>query len=74
MKKLGSGVLVGLIALGLLLCALLVLLPQLINTDELKSTLLAQVKAQTGREVVIEGDIGWRLLPCLRLTLPRLTL
>ncbi|OCA64703.1 cell envelope biogenesis protein AsmA [Aeromonas piscicola] len=64
------------ILLGLALAALVVItaLVKLIDPNEFKPQLVEQVRKSTGRELVMEGDIGWRFWPSLGLSLERVAL
>ncbi len=42
------------------------------NPNDYKSEIVDQVKTNTGRELVIDGDIDWRLLPSIGLTLGKI--
>ena len=57
------GILVGLLVAVVVLAALI--LPQVINTEKIRDEIAAQVKAKTGRDLVISGDIGWSVFPWL---------
>ncbi len=43
-----------------------------INPNDYKPEIVDQVKSNTGREMIIEGDINWRLLPNIGLTLGKI--
>ncbi len=61
-----------LIAISVLLVlggALLFAATRMLDTEQLKALLIQQVRQQTGRELVIDGAIGWRIFPSLGLTL-----
>lgn len=64
------------ILLGLALAALVSIgaLVSLIDANQFKPLLVDQVRKNTGRELVIEGDIGWRFWPSLGLSLERVQL
>ncbi|MGY3904631.1 AsmA family protein [Aeromonas lusitana] len=64
------------ILLGLALAALvaIVALVSLIDPNQFKPQLAEQVKKNTGRELVMEGDIGWRFWPSLGLSLEKVAL
>lgn len=64
------------IVLGLALAALvaIVALVSLIDPNQFKPQLAEQVKKNTGRELVMEGDIGWRFWPSLGLSLEKVAL
>ena len=48
---------------GLLLLVLIagVVLTQVVDTDRVKRLLVEQTKEKTGRTLVINGDLSWRL-------------
>ncbi|MGY6039829.1 AsmA family protein [Aeromonas sp. AE23HZ002T15] len=64
------------ILLGLALAALvaIVALVSLIDPNQFKPQLADQVKKNTGRELVMEGNIGWRFWPSLGLSFERVAL
>ncbi|MGX5833200.1 AsmA family protein [Aeromonas piscicola] len=64
------------ILLGLALAALvsIVALVSLIDPNQFKPQLVEQVRKSTGRELVIQGDIGWRFWPSLGLSLEQVAL
>ncbi|MGY3896635.1 AsmA family protein [Aeromonas enterica] len=64
------------ILLGLVLAALvaIVALVSLIDPNQFKPQLVEQVRKSTGRELVMEGDIGWRFWPSLGLSLEKVQL
>lgn len=64
------------ILLGLALAALvsIVALVSLIDPNQFKPQLVDQVRKSTGRELVIQGDIGWRFWPSLGLSLEQVAL
>lgn len=64
------------ILLGLALAALIAIaaLVSLIDPNQFKPQLAEQVKKSTGRELVMEGDIGWRFWPSLGLSLEKVAL
>lgn len=64
------------ILLGLALAALIAIaaLVSLIDPNQFKPQLAEQVKKNTGRELVMEGDIGWRFWPSLGLSLEKVAL
>ena len=64
MKK----VLVGLLILPLLLLAAALVVPSFIDWNEYKSEIAAWVKAVTGRDLLINGDIRFAILPAPALT------
>lgn len=45
-----------------------------INPNDLKPLLISEVKKQTGRELVISGDIQWRFFPTLGISVEALAL
>ncbi len=55
------------ILLGLALAAVVAIaaLVSLIDPNQFKPQLAEQVRKSTGRELVIQGDIGWRFWPSL---------
>lgn len=64
------------IVLGLALAALvaIIALVSLIDPNQFKPQLAEQVRKNTGRELVMEGDIGWRFWPSLGLSFERVAL
>lgn len=64
------------ILLGLALAAVvaIVALVSLIDPNQFKPQLVEQVRKSTGRELVIQGDIGWRFWPSLGLSLEQVAL
>lgn len=64
------------ILLGLALAALvsIVALVSLIDPNQFKPQLVDQVRKSTGRDLVIQGDIGWRFWPSLGLSLEQVAL
>ncbi|MNH86110.1 putative assembly protein [compost metagenome] len=64
------------ILLGLALAAVVVIaaLVSLIDPNQFKPQLAEQVRKSTGRELVMEGDIGWRFWPSLGLSLEKVQL
>ncbi|MFM5145661.1 AsmA family protein [Aeromonas rivipollensis] len=64
------------ILLGLALGAVVAIaaLVSLIDPNQFKPQLAEQVRKSTGRELVMEGDIGWRLWPSLGLSLEKVQL
>ncbi|WP_348685276.1 AsmA family protein [Aeromonas bestiarum] len=64
------------ILLGLALAALvsIVALVSLIDPNQFKPQLVEQVRKSTGRELVMQGDIGWRFWPSLGLSLEKVAL
>ena len=56
-------ILVGVVILVVVLVAAAVIVPFLIPTDTIKQELQAQVKAATGRDLAIDGDFAFSLLP-----------
>ncbi len=69
--KLLFGVLLGLV---LLLTAAVVTIPLLLEPNDFRDDIVAQVKKHTGRDLVIGGDIGLSVFPWLGITLAELTL
>ena len=64
------------ILLGLALAAVVAIaaLVSLIDPNQFKPQLAEQVRKSTGRELVMEGDIGWRFWPSLGLSLEKVQL
>jgi AsmA protein len=64
------------ILLGLALAAVVAIaaLVSLIDPNQFKPQLVEQVRKNTGRELVMEGAIGWRFWPSLGLSLEQVTL
>ncbi|WMX33612.1 AsmA family protein [Aeromonas caviae] len=64
------------ILLGLALAAVVAIaaLVSLIDPNQFKPQLVEQVRKSTGRELVIQGDIGWRFWPSLGLSLEQVAL
>lgn len=64
------------ILLGLALAAVVAIaaLVSLIDPNQFKPQLAEQVRKSTGRELVIQGDIGWRFWPSLGLSLEKVAL
>lgn len=64
------------ILLGLALAAAVAIaaLVSLIDPNQFKPQLAEQVRKSTGRELVMEGDIGWRFWPSLGLSLEKVQL
>lgn len=64
------------ILLGLALAAVVAIaaLVSLIDPNQFKPQLVEQVGKSTGRELVIQGDIGWRFWPSLGLSLEQVAL
>ncbi len=64
------------ILLGLALAAVVAIaaLVSLIDPNQFKPQLVEQVRKSTGRELVMEGDIGWRFWPSLGLSLEQVAL
>ena len=65
--KIVKWVLYILICILLLLIACSIVLPYFINANQYKSQIQALVKKQTGRHLILEGDIHWRLFPSAKL-------
>ncbi|MEJ6016539.1 AsmA family protein [Aeromonas caviae] len=61
---------------GLALAAVVAIaaLVSLIDPNQFKPQLVEQVRKSTGRELVIQGDIGWRFWPSLGLSLEQVAL
>ncbi len=55
------------VLLGIIIVVVLgiVALVTLVNPNQFKPVIAEQVKEQTGRDLVISGDIGWRFFPTL---------
>ncbi|MGY4003956.1 AsmA family protein [Aeromonas sanarellii] len=64
------------IMLGLALAAVVAIaaLVSLIDPNQFKPQLAEQVRKSTGRELVMEGEIGWRFWPSLGLSLEKVAL
>lgn len=64
------------ILLGLALAAVVAIaaLVSLIDPNQFKPQLAEQVRKSTGRELVMEGEIGWRFWPSLGLSLEKVQL
>lgn len=64
------------ILLGLALAAVVAIaaLVSLVDPNQFKPQLAEQVRKSTGRELVMEGDIGWRFWPSLGLSLEKVQL
>ncbi|HAU4909098.1 TPA: AsmA family protein, partial [Aeromonas hydrophila] len=64
------------ILLGLALAAVVAIaaLVSLIDPNQFKPQLVEQVRKSTGRELVMEGAIGWRFWPSLGLSLEQVAL
>lgn len=64
------------ILLGLVLAAVVAIaaLVSLIDPNQFKPQLVEQVRKSTGRELVMEGAIGWRFWPSLGLSLEQVAL
>lgn len=64
------------ILLGLALATVVAIaaLVSLIDPNQFKPQLAEQVRKSTGRELVIQGDIGWRFWPSLGLSLEKVAL
>jgi len=56
-------VLIGVIGIFVVLVAAAIIGPRFIPADSLKAEIAAQVRAATGRELIIDGDISFTLLP-----------
>lgn len=66
--------LIGLVGLVVLLLAAVLIAPSFIDWNQYKDEIAAQVKAVTGREIVIAGDIDLALLPVPTLSVEDLRL
>ncbi|PJG59043.1 AsmA family protein [Aeromonas cavernicola] len=64
------------ILLGLVMATLLagIALVSLLNPNQFKPALVELVRNNTGRELVIDGDIGWRFWPTIGLSLERVAI
>ena len=68
-------VIVGVVVLGVVLIgAAAVILPMVIDPDDVKERITSGVKEQTGRDLVITGDIGLSVFPWLGLDMGKVTL
>lgn len=56
------------------LLAAAVLLPRLVDSDALRSMLIVAVRNHTGRELTVEGDVRFSLVPRPAVVLPQLSL
>ena len=56
-------VLIGVVAILVVLVAAAIVGPRFIPADSLKAEIAAQVRTATGRELIIDGDISFTLLP-----------
>lgn len=54
------------LALLLLVIGSLVSVTLLVSADEIKQTLISQVKQKTGRDLQIKGAVAWFIYPTLR--------
>ncbi|MDO6762178.1 AsmA family protein [Agarivorans sp. 1_MG-2023] len=70
MKKLLYGVVIVVAAL----VVAVVIAVSLVNTDDIKQLLVDKTKQATGRELVIEGDLGWRFFPSIGFELGKVRL
>lgn len=70
MKKLVLAVL----ALVILLAAVVLVVPSFIDWNSYKAEIAKAVEEQTGRELAIDGDIGFQVLPAPRLSVEQLRL
>ena len=70
MKK----ILVGFISFIVLLGALAILVPFLINVNDYKPQILAKAKEALGRDLKIDGNLQLRLLPQVKITLENVQL
>ncbi|MGY5449481.1 AsmA family protein [Agarivorans sp. MS3-6] len=61
MKKL----LYGLAIVFVVIILAVVIAVSLVNTDDIKQLLVEKTKQATGRELIIEGDLGWRFFPSI---------
>lgn len=72
--KLLRRLLMTLVLLLAVMLAAAVLLPRLVDSDALRSLLIIAVRNHTGRELTIEGDVHFALVPRPAVVLPRLSL
>lgn len=72
--KLLRRLLIVVVLLLAVLVAAAALLPRLVDSDVLRSMLIVAVRNHTGRELTVEGDIRFALLPRPALVLPHLSL
>ncbi len=63
-----------LLSLVLLVIGGMVALTLLISSDEIKQTLIAQVKQQTGRELRIDGSVSWSFFPSVGIDIAQVQL
>ncbi|NQV81118.1 MAG: AsmA family protein, partial [Alphaproteobacteria bacterium] len=70
MKK----VLIGLVALVAVIVVVVLILPSLVPKDTLRAQIESRIKAATGREVSIAGDVGVSIIPSVELTLEQVTI
>ena len=66
-----------LLTVALLVAALVaaaLLLPRLVDSETLRSMLVIAARTHTGRELTVEGDVRFALLPRPAVVLPRLRL
>ncbi|MEE1673167.1 AsmA family protein [Agarivorans aestuarii] len=61
-------------ALVVLLVIGVVVAVSMVNTDDIKKLLVDKTKETTGRELIIEGDLGWRFFPSIGFELGSLRL
>lgn len=73
MKWLRRLVLAG-VVVGAVIAAAAVLLPRLVDPDTLRTMLVLAARHHTGRELTVDGDIRFTLLPRPAVMLPRLSL
>ena len=55
--------LIGIVVLVVVLVAAAFVVPRFISTDSLKADIAERVRAATGRDLIIDGDLSFRLLP-----------
>lgn len=66
--------LITLISIIVVLAALLFTLVTFVNPNDFKGTIISQVKKHTGRDMTIDGKIGWTVFPSLGLSVHNVTL
>ena len=74
MKKLIKIIFGILVTIFVLIIAAVVILPLIITPNDYKPQIIEAVKQQTGRDLVIEGDIGLSVFPKVGLNLGRTSL
>ncbi len=58
--------------LGVALVAAALLLPRLVDSETLRSMLMIAARTHTGRELTVDGEVRFALLPRPAVVLPRL--